>query len=178
VVKDRLYTYRADAPERRGAQTVMAEVLRRLCALLAPILSFTSEEAWRFWAAKPAESVFLWDLPAAPANWTDPALAQRWEKVMALRAAVQKKLEEARGAKVIGSSLQAKVRLGGDAKAFSGVDMSEVLIVSKVEWGGTDGVEVSAAPGAKCPRCWRWQDDLGSVAAQPELCARCARQLS
>ncbi|MEK7383853.1 MAG: isoleucine--tRNA ligase, partial [Elusimicrobiota bacterium] len=88
AVKDRLYTFRADAPERLAAQTVMAEILRRLCALLSPVLSFTAEEAWGFQAAPPAPSVFLWDLPAPETRWADPALAARWGKVAAVRAGV------------------------------------------------------------------------------------------
>jgi isoleucyl-tRNA synthetase len=176
ATKDRMYTFRADSPERRAAQTAMAEVLPRLCALLSPILSFTADEAWGFWKGRPAGSVFLWDLPEPPAEWSDPALAARWSEVLALRERVQKKIEEARAAKIVGSSLQAEVVLDGDPAQFRGLALEEILIVSKASWG--PALEVKAAPGAKCPRCWRWQADIGSVPAQPELCARCARQLS
>jgi isoleucyl-tRNA synthetase len=184
VTKDRMYTYREDAPERRAAQTVMAEAFSRLCALLAPILAFTSEEAWRFWAARPADSVFLWDLPALEPRWTDAALAARWEKALAARAAAQKALEEARTAKMIGSSLQAKVVLRGaaaDIKSLEGLNLPELLIVSEasLENGAAElTVAVSPAAGAKCPRCWRWQTDVGAQKSHPELCGRCARQLS
>jgi isoleucyl-tRNA synthetase len=184
VTKDRMYTYREDAPERRAAQTVMAETLSRLCALLSPILAFTAEEAWRFWPQRPAESVFLWDIPAPDARWTDAALAARWEKALAARAAAQKALEEARAAKTIGSSLQAKVVLRGasaDLAALEGLNLPELLIVSEaaLENGAAElAVAVSTAAGVKCPRCWRWQTDVGSNKAFPELCGRCARQLS
>ena len=184
ATKDRLYTFRVDAPERLAAQTVMAEILRRLCALLSPILSFTAEEAWRFQSAPPSESIFLWDLPALDPRWTEAALAARWEKVAAVRAVVQKSLEEARDAKIIGSSLQARVVLKGSAEVLAplkGLDLPAVLIVSGAaldESGGELSVAVSQAEGAKCPRCWRWQSDIGSLPSQPELCGRCARQLS
>ncbi|HAZ08360.1 MAG TPA: hypothetical protein DCZ01_07550 [Elusimicrobia bacterium] len=184
ATKDRLYTFRADAPERLATQTVMAEVLRRLCALLSPILSFTAEEAWRFQAAPPAPSVFLWDLPDTDARWTDAAMAGRWDAVAGARSIVQKALEEARAAKVIGSSLQARVVLKGPARALAPLerlDLPEFLIVSEVSMettGDALAVDVSRASGAKCPRCWRWRPDIGSQPSQPELCARCARQLS
>jgi isoleucyl-tRNA synthetase len=183
ATKDRLYTFRVDAPERLAVQTVMAEAFSRLCALLSPILSFTSDEAWRFWPQRPSECVFLWDLPPADARWTDAALAERWEKALAARAVVHKALEEARAAKTIGSSLQAKVVLSGPAEvleALKGLNLPEFLIVSdaSVQPGAELSAAVSAAAGAKCPRCWRWQADLGSDPSQPELCGRCARQLS
>ena len=182
VTKDRLYTFRADSLERRAAQTVMAEVFGRFCALLSPILTFTAEEAWRFWKRKPSESVFLWDLPAPDARWSDAALGERWKKAMSLKAATQKSLEEARGRKEIGASLQAKLSLAAPADslaALKNLDLPEFFIVSSVETKAADAlaVTVSPAPGAKCPRCWRWQGDIGSVKEQPELCARCARQL-
>ncbi len=184
VTKDRMYTYREDAPERRAAQTVTAEILSRLCALLAPILAFTAEEAWRFWPGRPAESVFLWDLPALDPRWTDPALASRWEKAMAARAVVAKALEEAREAKTIGPSLQARVALRGPAaelQALEGLNLPELLIVSTAAVeiaSGEFSVAVTPAAGVKCPRCWRWQTDVGANPSYPELCGRCARQLS
>jgi len=184
ATKDRLYTYRVDAPERLAAQTVMHEAFFRLCLLLSPVLSFTADEAWGFWAARPSESVFLWDLPAPDPRWTDPALAARWEAALAVRAVALKALEQAREAKTIGSSLQAKLVVSGPADALAplkGLNLPEFFIVSQAETR-TDGAElsvaVSAAAGAKCPRCWRWQADIGSNPTQPELCGRCAQQLS
>ncbi len=175
--KDRLYTFKQDAPERLAAQTVMAETLARLCSLLSPVLSFTAEEAWRFWPSRPSDSVFLWDLPAPPAAWSDAPLAARWVKALELRERVTKKIEEARTAKLVGKSLDAKVILSGDAAEFKSLNLEELFIVSQVEWGTGTVMTVVHAEGAKCPRCWRWQTDLGSNASFPELCGRCARQL-
>ncbi|MFI5362488.1 MAG: isoleucine--tRNA ligase [Elusimicrobiota bacterium] len=185
ATKDKLYTFRADAPERLAVQTVMAEAFSRLCALLSPILSFTADEAWRFWQQRPSESVFLWDLPAPGPRWSDAALAARWESALTARGAALKALEEAREAKTIGSPLQAKLVVSGPAESLAplkGLNLPEFFVVSDVEVR-TDAsavlsVAVSAAPGAKCPRCWRWQSDIGSNPSQPELCGRCARQLS
>jgi isoleucyl-tRNA synthetase len=183
VTKDRLYTFAEGAPERLAVQTVMAEAFARLCALLSPILSFTADEAWRFWTRREAPSVFLWDLPAPDPRWSDAPLAARWEKALETRAVVLKSLEEARAAKAIGSSLQAKVVLGAPAEtlaALKGINLPEFLIVSEASVQAGDALTsfVSAAAGAKCPRCWRWQADIGSDKSQPELCGRCARQLS
>jgi len=175
--KDRLYTFRKDSPERLAAQTVMAETFARLCSLLAPILSFTSDEAWRFWPARPSDSVFLWDLPETPAAWTDEALAARWAKALELRERVMKKIEEARTAKLVGKSLDAKVVLPGGFAELDGVNLEELFIVSQVERGAGQDISVAHADGVKCPRCWRWQTDIGSNAAAVELCGRCARQL-
>jgi len=181
ATKDRLYTFRLDAPERVAAQTVIAEALKVLCALWSPILSFTADEAWRSWPHAPAESVFLWDLPALD-GWLDAALGARWEKALAARAVAHKALEEARIAKTIGASLQAKVVLRGPAaalEALKGLNLPEFLNVSEaaLENGAAElGAIVSRAAGAKCPRCWRWQADIGT--SHPELCGRCARQLS
>ncbi|MDP3542606.1 MAG: isoleucine--tRNA ligase [Elusimicrobiota bacterium] len=175
--KDRLYTFKTGSTERLVAQTVMAAILSRLCALLSPILSFTAEEAWRFWPARPADSVFLWDLPAPDARWTDEALAARWDRARELRERVNKKIEEARTAKLIGKSLDAKVLLPAGAAEFKALNLEELLIVSQVEFAGGEEITVVHAEGAKCPRCWRWQTDLGSNQSFPELCGRCARQL-
>ncbi|MBI5622751.1 MAG: isoleucine--tRNA ligase [Elusimicrobia bacterium] len=183
VLKDRLYTYAQDHPSRRAAQWTMAEVARRLLGLLSPIISFTAEEAWSCLPPplKTADSVFLADLAAPEASWTDPELAARWEAILRVRAGVYKALEEARTAGRIGGSLQARVTLrGGEAAAIEGVDWAELLIVSGVEvqnGGGELSVEVAPAPGTKCPRCWRYQNDIGSRPSQPLLCGRCAQQL-
>ena len=180
VLKDRLYTYAPGHPARRAAQTVMVEALRRLLLLASPILSFTAEEAWQFapkrWGWE--ESVFLADLPPAPAGWTDAALASRWALVLEARAAAQKALEEARKAKTIGSSLEAKAVLTGPVP--SGLDWAELLVVSQAEVKDGPGpvrAEVSRAGGAKCARCWRYQSDVGASAEHPGLCGRCAGQL-
>ncbi len=179
VVKDRLYTLAAASPERRAAQTVLAEVLERLLLLVSPLLSFTSEEAWQHgpkrWGR--GESVFLADLAKTPGDWEDASLAKRWEDILRVRELVLKALEAARGEKKIGKSQQAKVALTGARVGGAAVDWPEVLLVSEVELVAGDGAVsavVSAASGAKCPRCWRYQRDIG----EGGLCARCARQLA
>ncbi|MBI3548443.1 MAG: isoleucine--tRNA ligase [Elusimicrobia bacterium] len=199
--KDRLYTLAANAPERRAAQTVMYHALRALTTLSAPILSFTAEEAWQEMrravgalpgadAAAVPESVFLSDeLVQAREAWMAPELAKRWEAVFDVRAKVSKALEEARSAKTIGGSLEARVRLVGGGNGGSSVleqyrdQWPEILIVSQAEIVPGPGelkIEVAKAEGKKCARCWRWQADVGQADPQnkPDLCSRCVRQLA
>ncbi|MFA6029178.1 MAG: isoleucine--tRNA ligase [Elusimicrobiota bacterium] len=161
VRKDALYTLGTDDPVRRGAQTVMWECLTRLLRLASPILSFTCEEGWQelrrllaekgsAWPA--AESVFLQPLPPCPKEWADEQLQLRWADLLRVREAALKVLERMRGAKAIGSSLQARVVVsaGGDAYEFlrtlSPEAWAELLIVSDVELKRlTDAAETEAA---------------------------------
>ena len=107
---------------------------------------------------------------------TDETLAARWKEALGLRERVLKKLEEARAAKLVGKGTDAKVILPASEPALEGLDLAETLGVSQVARGGSE-IVVAKADGTKCPRCWRWQTDVGSVSATPELCGRCARQL-
>jgi isoleucyl-tRNA synthetase len=183
ILKDRLYTFPQNHPARRAAQTVMSECLERLLILVSPILSFTAEEAWQSWSGKTAPSVFLAELRASDPCWMDLALAQRWEKIFEVRGQVQKALEEARAAGKIGSSLQARVILKGGGKVLAGPQPAwpEILLVSQaqvIEGDGELSIEVFTAEGSKCPRCWRYQTDIGLLKAHPGLCGRCAKFLS
>ena len=181
VLKDRLYTFPKAHPARRAAQTVMAEALRRLLLLACPILSFTADEGWQQGPLRWGwgESVFLADLPGAE-GWQDARLASRWENILSLRAAAQKALEEARAAKKIGSSLQARVILAAPGLPPDFTQWPEVLVVSEVETkpAVSVSVQVEPAPGAKCARCWRYQRDVGADGAQPALCGRCRSHLA
>lgn len=196
--KDKLYTMAKDAPERRAAQTAMFESLKALLTLMAPILSFTAEEAWQEWRRalaelgsphELAESVFLARFPDAEQDgrrWWDSSLDERWKIVLDVRAKVNKAIEEARAAGSLGSSLQAKVRLKGSVAQPKLLEeyrpqWPEILLVSQAEVQAGEGdltVEVAKAEGAKCARCWRYQTDVGADTRQPELCGRCIRQLA
>ncbi|MEE8424511.1 MAG: class I tRNA ligase family protein, partial [Elusimicrobiota bacterium] len=194
VRKDALYTLKSDDPLRRSAQTVMWECLVRITNLASPVLSYTCEEVWqelrrglseRKSGLKIEESVFLHDLEAVPAEWNDPALAQRWETFLKFRVRVLKALEEARAAKKIGAPLQAKGSVGpaGEAEKvllseFGPESLAELCIVSAFELSGAPEPRVEKAPGEKCPRCWRYRTDSGTSKEDPALCARCVSQLS
>ncbi len=174
VTKDRVYTGKKDGLPRRAAQSAMYTVLDGLVRLLAPLLSFTAEEIWQSMphgAADVRESVFLNDFPAYDAGLADQELTARWDKQFALRDDVMKALEQARAAKLIGKSLDAKVTIYTEdpavADLLGGFDLATIYIVSdaKVVVGKAPegafaetvsgiGVAVEPADGDKCDRCW------------------------
>jgi isoleucyl-tRNA synthetase len=184
IVKDRLYTARKDGPGRRSAQTLLWHVAHDLCTWLAPILSFTADEAWGFLPGAPARSVFLAGLPRRDRTADAEALEARYAGLFAVREVAQKALEVARAQKLIGKGTEAAltVRAEGTQRALLESALAELpflFIVSKVTLAdGPLSVEVSAAPGQKCPRCWTFAEDTGRSAAHPELCARCVEALA
>ena len=174
VRKDALYCDRPDSARRRAARTVLDTLHRCLTAWLAPVLVFTAEEAWTTRFAGDEDSVHLQAFPAIPAEWHDPALGARMEAWRVVRGAVTTALEVARQAKLIGSSLEASVGLPESALATLDEALwAEFAIVSAVHPGGA-AVAVAKAPGEKCARCWRVLPEVGSQAAHPALCLRCA----
>jgi len=184
ILKDRLYTWRKDGRPRRSAQTVLWIVAQDLLRLLAPVLSFTSSEAWEHLPGRPAESVFLAGLPERTPPPDAEALETHYGRLLEVREVVQVKLEEARRAKLIGSSLEAMVtvRAEGATRALLDASLAElpaIFIVSKVELAaGPLGVEVSRAPGAKCERCWTFTEDRGKDPRHPTVCGKCAEALA
>ncbi len=184
VLKDRLY---ADAPasvSRRSAQTVLAAILGVMVRVLAPVLCFTTEEVWEFMPAsmRDADSVQLtsWPVLQQPADEA-AELRCAYETVLAVRDEVTKALEEARNAKVVGKSQEARVIVSAPADTVAVLEargraaLAELFIVSDVELRAGDelGVNVEAAVGEKCPRCWNFRE-LGVDPAHPDVCARCA----
>ncbi|MCX7970317.1 MAG: isoleucine--tRNA ligase [Negativicutes bacterium] len=189
IIKDRLYAGRADDQRRRAAQTVLYEVLRQTVVMIAPILSFTAEEIWQYRPDKEAgpDSVMLADWPADCEQWLDGQLAGKWTRIFSVRGEITKKLEEARRARLIGHSLDARVTVEvpperqGDFELLTSEEWAEVLIVSqfavrRVERAAGDGLQISvtAAEGKKCQRCWIYSPTVGRSAVHPELCRRCA----
>ena len=184
VLKDRLYTTPADSVARRSAQTALALVRDLLLKLLAPILSFTAEEAWRI--VHPEDpTIFVRVFAASLPTFHDAdALAQKWARILAVRAAVQKELEAVRQTGAIGSSLQAEVDVVAppeEAAALASLDddLRFVLITSAARVRPGDALAVSVRPSAatKCERCWHWRGDVGADPSHPALCARCIANL-
>ncbi len=198
IIKDRLYTEEANGLKRRSAQTAMYRILDTLARLLAPILAYTTEEIWSYLphlASHDTESVLFNRMPEYDAQLADDALAEKWDKVIAIRADVLKALEEARAEKVIGQSLAADVTVYADekTKAFLSEmkdELATIFIVSRVALadladapeGAVSGelvkTLVAPAAGEKCERCWIYTDDIGNDATHPTLCARCAGVVS
>ena len=190
VCKDRLYVEAPASLTRRSAQTAMWEVLSALTRMLAPILSFTAEEIWqemRTIDSSLPESVFLTDFPERDETRIDDELHALWEEVLRLRGVVSRLLENLRASKIIGTSLEASVRvkraekLAVLEKAFSLQELADLMIVSKFEWADDLEGEVfrdeetefelsaGVVSGTKCPRCWKYSD----TPSPEELCPRC-----
>jgi isoleucyl-tRNA synthetase len=189
IRKDSLYCDHPSSDRRRAARTVMDVVFVHLTAWIAPILVFTTEEAWGFRHGAGKASVHLRMLPEAQPDWRDETIAARWEKLRDIRRVVTGALEVERREKRIGASLEAAPTLYlKDRAAIDGVDLAELFISSdvSVEKGDgpanafrileVEGVAVVAAESAhkKCQRCWRYTDDVGAKKDHPDACARCA----
>jgi isoleucyl-tRNA synthetase len=200
IIKDRLYTEGKDSKLRRSAQTAMTKILVALTKMIAPVLAFTAEEIWGMLpeSAKEKESVHLTDWYKAEAGNFDKALEAKWDKIIRIRKEVNKCLEKARQGenRIIGNSLDAKVFLyteDKDLAAFLAENrdlLTTVLIVSQLELSaakdgdfvqGEDAKEIYTkvihATGGKCPRCWKYSDEIGQDPAWPALCPRCAAVL-
>jgi isoleucyl-tRNA synthetase len=184
VLKDRLYTAAAGSPARRSAQTALCIIRDLLLKLMAPILSFTAEEAWRLVHDEdPTIFVRTWRDAHAPVA-DAAAIVGRWQRILAVRAVVQKELEAVRQSGAIGSSLQAEVAIAAPdedlaALAALGDDLRFVTITSAatVSPGSALSVQVTPSAHVKCERCWHWRAEVGAVRAHPGLCGRCIANL-
>jgi isoleucyl-tRNA synthetase len=169
VLKDRLYTSATKSHARRSGQTALYQVHYALTRLAAPLLAFTTEEVWGF-TRRPAgapDSVHLALLPEPEevASGLDASKLARWERLLEVRGVVLKALEEARQAKFIGTSLEARVRLAGANLDDYAADLPALFITSQVvlEPGGELKVTVERASGTKCERCWKYSEFTGKV---------------
>lgn len=198
IIKDRQYTTKADSLARRSAQTAMYHIMEALLRWMAPILSFTAEEAWQFMPGKRSESVFLntWYEGLMALSDKDLMNEKFWETLRQVRDAVNKEIESQRNAGKIGSALEADVSLYCDAALKAQLDALEnelrfVLITSaakihlmnshlpdaiQTEVPGLS-VKVTAILNAKCERCWHRCEDVGANVAYPGLCGRCVENV-
>lgn len=197
IIKDRQYTTQADSLARRSAQTALYHVAEAMVRWLAPILSFTAEEAWQVLPGEREESVFF-------SQWhTFPVLPEAeqvfdWEAILQVRAAVSKVLEQRRADKTLGSSLEAEVVLYCDGELASMLsalqdELRFVLITSTATVqpadtrpenaeaaDGVDGLWLSVATSThpKCDRCWHRRHDVGQSTEHPALCGRCVENVA
>jgi isoleucyl-tRNA synthetase len=191
VLKDRLYTAGEKSSARRSAQTALYHMTHSLLRWMAPILSFTAEEAWSIFTKNAEDSVFLHTGYELPHVAESERVLQRWTRLREIRAGVQKQLETLRVAGEIGSSLAAEVELhatGEPAEFLRGFDddLRFAFITSQARVREVDG-DASALPTAidgialkvrashhpKCERCWHYRADVGGDADHPTLCGRC-----
>jgi isoleucyl-tRNA synthetase len=199
VIKDRLYTSAPDDAARRAAQTVCYDVFGALVRLMAPILTFTAEEAWRTMPGARGDSVHVERFPASPREWLDDTLKRDWDRLLEVRREVAKALETARARKLIGSGLEAHVRIVSapeDVPALlaakravlatlfivSAVDLQPAPAPGAVRYESQDipglVIDVDRARGEKCERCWMRTEDVGRSPEHPTLCARCVSVLA
>ncbi|MBL8541049.1 MAG: isoleucine--tRNA ligase [Betaproteobacteria bacterium] len=196
ILKDRLYTAGADSDARRSAQTALYHIAHSLLRLIAPILSFTAEEAWAVLTRNDDDSIFLhtWHEMPAIDDAASRALRSRWTEIRELRAGVQKRLEELRADGKIGSSLAAEVDLYARSEADFGFlaehgdELRFVFLTSQARLHPgshpdaqplLNGVSFRVSPSAnsKCGRCWHYRADVGTDPAHPEICGRCVSNL-
>ena len=187
IIKDRLYTEKADSVARRAAQTTMYYILDALVKILTPMISFTAEEIWsamKHTEKENVESPMLADYPVSNDEWDNKEIAEKWEKIIKVKNIVAKDLELARAEKTIGNSLDAKVTIYVDGEEYKFLKENEeliklVLIVSGLEIQENNrkqeeklGVKVEHATGEKCERCWMYNDHI-----EDGLCPRCKEVL-
>ncbi|GAA5446044.1 isoleucine--tRNA ligase [Microbulbifer sp. NBRC 101763] len=197
IIKDRQYTTKEDSAARRSAQTALYHIVQAFVRWIAPILSFTAEELWQFIPGANADSVFIeewYPLPKLPAEAGKGA--DYWAAIAEVKTAVNKVLEEQRGAGAIGGSLQAAVTL------YASDDLREkllelenelrfVLICSSTsvqplsDAAGAEATEmeglkvsVSKVDHPKCARCWHYRADVGGNSDYPDICGRCVENVA
>ena len=184
VLKDRLYTTKADGKARRSAQTALFRMTDALVRLMAPVLSFTAHEAWTTLHPK-AETLFA-QTAADLSDAEDTELLHRWQQIREVRAEVMRAIETRREAGEIGASLQAEVMIHAPAQtaellASLQAELRFVMMTSAAEVRAhdTDQMEVSVSPSThqKCGRCWHFSPSVGQQASHPTLCARCVTNL-
>ncbi|CAN5311422.1 isoleucine--tRNA ligase [soil metagenome] len=184
IIKDRLYIFAPRSLERRSAQTALYEITDKMCRLLAPILVFTADEAFENLPHQKLASVHLAEFPKVSGVDNSKFLSD-WERIFSIRDEVLRALEEARTAKKIGSSLEAKVVLTVDKETTMFLlnyyeDLRYIFIVSQVEvhQGDKFAVEIQKADGAKCERCWNYSVRVGESEKYPTVCERCVAALT
>ena len=189
VLKDRLYTEKADSKERRAAQTAMYIILDALTRMIAPILAYTADEIWRFMphaSDADAANVMFNEMMKPIEISVDDDFISRWDRIHELRDTVKKSLEVVIKSKTIKSSLEAAIILKASGEEYDFIEsvlpeLKTAFIVSSVELQRNEGeltAQVEKAKGDKCERCWAVSETVGSCDAHPTLCERCASILS
>ena len=180
VLKDRLYTTAPKSHARRSAQTALWQITHAMLRWMAPVLSFTAEEAWQVFGQ--GETVF------AETYWAferpDAALLAKWRRIREIRDLANKAIEDLRATGGVGSSLQANLTITAPAVdeellVTLGADMKFVFMVSEAALHEGDALTIAVTPSeaAKCERCWHWREDVGHDPAHPTICGRCTSNL-
>ena len=195
IVKDRLYVEGKTSHTRRSAQTVLYEVLNALVRLLAPVLTFMTEEIWPYIPGdKVIENVQIAEMPKVNLQWMDERIADKWDQILDLRTDVSRVLEKARQEKLINHPLTAHVDLYPTDEQYEFLqqvpNLAEIFIVSDLTMHKPSeerpegvhlaevheglGILVQPAKGKKCERCWMFHDEVGKNQDHPTICPRCS----
>ncbi|WP_263063738.1 isoleucine--tRNA ligase [Dickeya dadantii] len=195
IIKDRQYTAKHDSVARRSCQTALFHIAEALVRWMAPILSFTADEIWAYLPGERAQYVFTeeWYDGLFGLADSEPMNDAFWTDMLNVRGEVNKVIEQARNDKRIGGSLEAAVTLYADDSLFAKLsslqgELHFALLTSRARLEHDENAPVDAqqselpglkvvlskADGEKCPRCWHYETDIGSDAAHPEVCGRCA----
>jgi isoleucyl-tRNA synthetase len=192
IIKDRLYTSGVDSPARRSAQTALWHLTQSMLRVMAPMLSFTAEEAWAVFAtpeqfAASDETIFtqtFWTMPEVAGA---PQLLEKFAALRAVRADVTKQLEELRVSGAIGAPLQAELTIKAAADKYRllaslGDDLKFIFITSQAEaievaGEADEAIAVAASSAPKCERCWHYRADVGNHTEHAGLCGRCVSNL-
>ncbi|GHU81529.1 isoleucine--tRNA ligase [Clostridia bacterium] len=185
VLKDRLYTEKADSNARRAAQTSIYIILDAMTRMLAPILAYTSDEIWKYMPHRGSSNpeCVLFNEISKPIELDITAeFTATWDKIHELRDTVKKSIELAVKDKTIRTSLEAKLTLTSSGETYDFVksvedELKTAFIVSEIIIEKADGeiaVTVEKASGDKCERCWVFSETVGNSAQNPTLCSRCA----
>ena len=188
VLKDRLYTEKADSKSRRAAQTSIYIILNAMTRMIAPIIAYTSDEIWKYMphsASENAEHVIFNEMPEKVDITIDDDFMAFWDEIHELRDDVKKSLESFIKDKTIKSSLEAKVKLaaGGAKLDFlkkAENELAAAFIVSEVEISDNNAeleITIEKAEGEKCERCWSISKTVGQNAEHPTICSRCCENL-
>ncbi|MDP8218235.1 MAG: class I tRNA ligase family protein, partial [Candidatus Theseobacter exili] len=203
ILKDRLYADSVDSSERRSTCTALYNITEVLNRLIAPVLSFTSEEIWRLRHDNNSmsESVHLSSWPTITSEWDNFELVQEWDVIISVRDEILRVIEDKRRDKIIGSSLECQVALYVADERINNIldkykeELELIFIISeisvnKIEYENVpkDAVKgqalediyisVSRTRGKKCPRCWKYTKTMNASSLHPELCARCLKIVS
>ncbi|GGI18277.1 isoleucine--tRNA ligase [Oxalicibacterium faecigallinarum] len=188
ILKDRLYTCGVTSHARRSAQSAIWHLTHSLLRLMAPMLSFTAEEAWAVFAGDDAgDTIFTQTFYTLPVVADQDALLTKYTALREVRNDVTKQLEEVRVSGAIGSSLQAEVDIKAAGDKFDLLaslddDLKFMLItsaarVAKAASAEEEAVTVTPSTHEKCERCWHYRADVGSHAEHTDLCGRCVDNL-
>lgn len=180
ILKDRLYTTKADSHARRSAQTALYHITKSLVLLLGPILCFTADETWEILTGDADDSVLYHTYHDLPAVADEASVVETWDAIREVRLVANKEIEALRANDVIGSSLQAAITISApkataDILRALGEEASFAFLVSDLSVEDADelSVKASVASGEKCDRCWHYTDDVGQHAEHKNICGRC-----